>query len=156
VQQQIATGQQRLAYACDQAAFANLPARERLAVLARAGLHRLDQERDLNRLLVRDLARFPDLLAKMREDEFQRIYRVASQWLATRTGPTAPKRDWPALAAALIGAVSDYWLLCDVFGQHPADIDQGRYLAAVVELAAGLLDADADEHQATSASKQQP
>jgi hypothetical protein len=47
-------------------------------------------------------------------------------------------------------------LLCDVFGQHPAGIDQDRYLAAVVELAAGLLDADADEHQATSASKQQP
>jgi hypothetical protein len=104
---------------------------------------------------VRDLACLPDLLAKMREDEIQRIYRIVSQWLATQAGPTAPKRDWPALATVLIGAVSHYWLLRDVFGQHSAGIDQDRYLAAVVELAAGLLDADADEHQATSACKQQ-
>jgi HTH-type transcriptional dual regulator CecR, C-terminal domain len=125
-------------------------------VLARAGLQRLDQERDLNRLLVRDLAGFPDLLAQMREDEIQRIYRVVSHWLATQAGPEAPERDWPALAAVLIGAVSHYWLLRDVFGQHPAGIDPDRYLAALVELAAGLVDADANPDQATSASKQQP
>jgi AcrR family transcriptional regulator len=156
VQQQIAAGQQLLAYAGDQTAFANLPMRERLAALARAGLQRLDQERDLNRLLVRDLARFPDLLAQMREDEIQRIYRVVSHWLATQAGPKAPERDWPALAAVLIGAVSHYWLLREVFGQHPAGIDPDRYLAALVELAAGLLDADANPTQATSVSKQQP
>jgi AcrR family transcriptional regulator len=156
VQQQIAAGQQLLAYAGDRTAFANLPMRGRLAALARAGLHRLDQERDLNRLLVRDLARFPDLLAQMRDDEIQRIYHVVSHWLATQAGPTAPQRDWAALAAVLIGAVSHYWLLRDVFGQHPVGIDQERYLAAVVELAVGLLDADPDGNQPTSARKQQP
>jgi AcrR family transcriptional regulator len=156
VRQQIATGQQLLAYAGDQAAFANLPTRERLAALAHAGLRRLEQERDLNRLLVRDLARFPDLLATMRDDEIQRIYGVISQWLATQAGPKAPERDWPALAAVLVGAVSHYWLLRDVFGQHPAGIDPDRYLAALVELAAGLVDADANADQATSVSKQQP
>jgi hypothetical protein len=154
VQQQIAAGEQLLAYAGDQTAFAHLPTRERLAMLARAGLHRLDQERDLNRLLVRDLARFPDLLAQMRDDEIQRIYHVVSQWLATQAGPEAPRRDWPALAAVLVGAVSHYWLLCDVFGQHPAGIDQDRYLAAIVELAAGLLDADTGGAQ--TVSKQPP
>jgi AcrR family transcriptional regulator len=156
VRQQIAAGQQLLVYAGDQAAFANLPTRERLAALARAGLQRLDRERDLNRLLVRDLARFPDLLATMRQDEIQRIYGVVSQWLAAQAGPTAPQRDWPALAAVLIGAVSHYWLLRDIFGQHPAGIDQDRYLAALVELAAGLVDADANPTHATSVSKQQP
>jgi HTH-type transcriptional dual regulator CecR, C-terminal domain len=149
-------GQQLLAYAGDPTAFAHLPTRERLAALAHAGLHRLDQERDLNRLLVRDLARFPDLLAQMREDEIRRIYRVVSRWLATQAGPEAPERDWPALAAVLIGAVSHYWLLRDVFGQHPAGIDPDRYLAALVELAAGLLGADADTTQATSVSNNQP
>jgi HTH-type transcriptional dual regulator CecR, C-terminal domain len=118
------------------------PPGDRLAALAHAGLRRLEQERDLNRLLVRDLARFPDLLAQMREDEIQRIYRAVSQWLATQAGPTAPERDWPALAAVLIGAVSHYWLLRDVFGQHPSGIDLDRYLAALVELAAELVDAD--------------
>jgi hypothetical protein len=32
--------------------------------VARAGLARLEQERDVNRLLLRDLASFPDLLAR--------------------------------------------------------------------------------------------
>ena len=59
----------------------------------------------------------------MRDDEIQRSYRVVSHWLTTQAGPTAPTRGWPALAAVLIGAVSHYWLLCDVFGQHPAGID---------------------------------
>jgi hypothetical protein len=90
----------------------------------------------------------------MREDEIQRIYGVVSQWLATQAGPDAPQRDWPALAAVLIGAVSHYWLLRDVFGQHPAGIDQDRYLAALAELAAGPVDADANANQATSVSRQ--
>jgi hypothetical protein len=54
----------------------------------------------------------------------------------------------------LIGAVSHYWLLRDVFGQHPAGIDQDRYLAALAELAAGPVDADANANQATSVSRQ--
>jgi len=154
VQQQIASGQQLLSLLDDQTALAHLPPRERLAVLARAGLDRLEQERDLNRLLLRDLDRFPDLAAKMRDEDIQRMYHAATQWLAAQADPKGPKRDWPALAAVLAGAVSIYWLLCDVFGQHPAGIDQDRYVAALVELAAGLL--DADQPHATSASKEQP
>jgi hypothetical protein len=42
----------------------------------------------------------------------------------------------------LIGAVSHYRLLCDVFGEHPAGIDEDRYLTALAELAGGILDAD--------------
>jgi hypothetical protein len=50
-------------------------------LVARARLRRLDRERDLNRLLARDLARFPDLLAEMREEEIQRVYRVVAAWM---------------------------------------------------------------------------
>jgi hypothetical protein len=62
----------------DPAGFATLGLSERLAVVARAGLRRLDQERDLSRLLVRDLARFPDLLAEMGQEEIEPIYRVVA------------------------------------------------------------------------------
>src|SRR6185295_8250361 len=50
---------------------AELPAdrRERFLAVARAGLARLEQERDVNRLLLRDLASFPDLLDRVRERE---------------------------------------------------------------------------------------
>jgi AcrR family transcriptional regulator len=137
VRTQIESGEDLVAFLSDPAALDALPARARLAMVARAGLRRLDRERDLNRLLVRDLARFPDLLTAMREGEIQRIYRLVTQWLATQA--PAAERDWAALAAVIIGSVSHYWLLCDVFGEHPSGIDEERYLAALAEMAAGLL-----------------
>src|SRR6266496_3629940 len=108
VRQQIAAGEELLSFIADPASFATLALSERLAVIARAGLRRLDQERDLTRLLVRDLARFPDLLERMGDGEIRRVYRVVTQWLATQAGPQAPQRDWEALAAVLIAAVSNY------------------------------------------------
>jgi hypothetical protein len=53
-------------------------------------------------------------------------------------------------------SISISWLLCNGFGQHPARIAQDRDIAVRVELAAGVLDADADQHQAISASTKQP
>ena len=42
--------------------------------VARAGLRRLEQERDLNRVLLRDLAAFPDLLSEVRDHELRRVH----------------------------------------------------------------------------------
>ena len=140
VRQQIAAGEELLSFIGDPTAFASLPPRERLAVIARAGLRRLDQERDLTRLLVRDLARFPDLLAEMGREEIEPVYRVVAEWLADQAGARVPERDWLALAAVLVNATSHYWLLGDIFGQDPAGITEDRYVSALVELAAGLLE----------------
>ncbi len=142
VRQQIAAGEELLSFIADPASFATLALSERLAVIARAGLRRLDQERDLTRLLVRDLARFPDLLAEMGRDEIEPVYHVVAEWLAEQAGTQAPERDWPALAAVLVNATTHYWLLGDVFGEDPAGIDEDRYVAALAELAARLLQAD--------------
>jgi AcrR family transcriptional regulator len=142
VRQQIAAGEELLSFISDPAGLDSLALSERLAVIARAGLRRLDQERDLSRLLVRDLAHFPDLLAEMAKEETEPVYRVVATWLAEQAGPGAPERDWPALAAVLVNATSHYWLLDDVFGQHLAGIDEDRYVAALVELAAALLQQD--------------
>ena len=142
VRQQIDAGEELISFIGDPARFAALAPSERLAAIARAGLRRLDQERDLNRLLVRDLASFPDLLTKMRQGEIERVYRVVATWLAEQATPQGQQRDWLALAAVLIGATSHYWLLGDVFGEHPAGIDEDRYVAALAELAARLLQDD--------------
>jgi AcrR family transcriptional regulator len=140
VREQVEAGQDLVDFIDDPASFAALPLRTQLATLAAAGLRRLRQERDLNRLLTRDLARFPDLLAEMRDGEINRVYQAVTRWLAARAGPADAGRDWPALAAVLIGTISHYWLLCDVFGRHPAGIDEERYLAAFADVAAGLFD----------------
>ena len=142
VRQQIAAGEELLSFISDPAGLDSLALSERLAVIARAGLRRLDQERDLSRLLVRDLARFPDLLAEMAQEEIQPVYQAVGTWLAEQAGPRAPERDWPALAAVLVNATTHYWLLGDVFGQDPAGIDEDRYVAALAELAAALLQQD--------------
>jgi AcrR family transcriptional regulator len=107
--------------------------------VARAGLRRLEQERDLNRVLVRDLADFPDLLAEVRDRELRRVHGALVAWL--RTSPAAERgrtdADIEALAAVLMGAVSHFWIMRDVFGgEHPLGIDEERFLTALAALAA--------------------
>jgi AcrR family transcriptional regulator len=145
VRQQIAAGEELLSFIADPASFATLGLSERLVVIARAGLRRLDQERDLTRLVVRDLARFPDLLVEMAQEEIEPVYRVVAAWLAEQAGPRAPERDWLALAAVAVNATTHYWLLGDIFGEDPAGIDEDRYVAALAELAAGLFDDPGEE-----------
>lgn len=117
-----------------------LPLREQLAALARAGLRRLDQERDLNRILVRDLAAFPELLAEVREGELRRTHAAMAQWLRAQSGPGPDDRDWEALAVMLVGSISHFWLLRDVFGgSHPSGLDEDRCVAAITEFAVQLL-----------------
>jgi len=112
--------------------------RERLALLARAGLRRLDHERDLNRLVVRDLNRFPQLLAEVGSGEMRRIHQATARWLRAQGVPA--DRDADALAVVLISAISHYWLLRDAFGgDHPSGLTEERYVAAFVDLAEGLI-----------------
>jgi AcrR family transcriptional regulator len=121
---------------------ASLPEGDSVAALvavARAGLRRLEQERDLNRVLVRDLADFPDLLAEVRDRELRRVHGGLVAWL--RASPAAvrgaPDADIDALAAVLMGAVSHFWIMRDVFGgEHPLGVDEERYLGALAALAA--------------------
>jgi AcrR family transcriptional regulator len=121
------------------AARASLP--ETLQRIAKAGLDRLEQERDFNRLLVRDLARFPELLDKAREEEIARNHRQLTAWLMTRAGEQpAADRDWAPIAAVLTGATAHYWLLRDIFGgDHPTGVSESAYLAAMADLVSALL-----------------
>lgn len=73
---------QRLLAVLDGTASVERPPRERLLALGRAGLARLEQERDLNRLLVRYLAQFPELLEQVREAEVRAVFDGLRHWLA--------------------------------------------------------------------------
>jgi AcrR family transcriptional regulator len=120
----------------DPAELAGFSPVERFLAIARAGLRRLDEERDLNRLLLRDLAAFPDLLAEVRDRELRRVHTALTAWLRAQD-EGRPGADHAALAAVLVGAVSHYWVLTDVFGgRHPFDVDEERYLGALAALAA--------------------
>jgi AcrR family transcriptional regulator len=135
LRRQAEAGRPLLAHLADPAALAGLPRRERFLAVARAGLDRLAAERDVNRLLLRDLAGFPDLLDLVREQELSRVHDALTGWL--RREYDDPGRDHAAIAAVLMAAVSHYWILADVFaGRHP-HVDRDRFLAALADLATG-------------------
>jgi AcrR family transcriptional regulator len=107
-----------------------------LVAIARAGLRRLDHERDLNRLLMRDLAAFPDLLRLVRDRELRAVHAALTRWLTVTARDDGI--DTAALAAVLMAAVSHFWIMRDIFGgEHPLEISEQRFL----ETLAGLADA---------------
>ena len=105
--------------------------------IAEAGLARLHHDRDVNRILVRDLRTEPELLSLMAEREIRPIH----DQLATFLSATPSTVDPQALAAVLIGAISHFWLMTDVFGSHPTGVDEADYLTTIARVAALALTA---------------
>ena len=127
----------------DLSAFMTAPSdpvdvRSQLLAIARAGLRRLEHESDLNRLLLRDLRDFPELLAMVRDTELRRVHGGLSGWLRANGAPHS--LDPSAVATILMGAVSHYWIMSDVFGgEHPFYADEDTFLSVVAEMAASTL-----------------
>jgi AcrR family transcriptional regulator len=134
LRRQAEAGRPLIAY-LDDPRLAGLPRRERFLAVARAGLRRLGEERDVNRLLLRDLAAFPDLLGRVRDQELKRVHDAVTGWLRREIPEYA---DPAAFAAVLLAAVSHYWIFDDIFdGRHPHGVDPERFLNALVDLAMG-------------------
>ena len=132
----------------DPASLSALPFEGRLLLVAQAALRRLEHDRDLNRLVCRDLVQFPDLLNKVRDEEIIRTFVAFAAWL--RNQPETKSRtdvDWDGIAAVLIGAMFHYWLLRDTFGSHPTGIEEDRYVRAGVALTKALAN-NADDGEA--------
>jgi AcrR family transcriptional regulator len=119
-----------------QAPPGGVPVEAMLQRIAALGLDRLDDERDLNRILVKDLAGKPELLEFFRTAELRTTHAALSAVL-DRLGAGDPD----GLAAILIDAMSHYWLMTDIYGGvHPLGIERERYLAALAALAAKGLE----------------
>lgn len=115
---------------------------EQLAAATTAGLRRLDEDRDLIRLMYRGLDSFPELLARVGDEEISRFHRAVTALftgLAGQGGGPDGALDWPAIAIVLQGAAAHYWMLTDLFGEHPTGVSEDRYVAAVATLSAAVL-----------------
>jgi AcrR family transcriptional regulator len=144
IREQVAAGKGLLGLVRDAGAAEEAPLRESLVMIAVAGLRRLEQERDFNRILIKDLSLFPELLEIARTEEIARIHAAIADWLQRHAAPDRGVPDWAALATVIIGSVSHYWLLRDIFGTHPSDVSEERYIDALVDLVvAGLGPAEA-------------
>lgn len=112
---------------------------ERLRVVLRTAIARLERGRDLIWMLFRDYRAFPELMERLREDQMSRVGEAFARWLQVQPELRDADCDWPAVAGVLIAAVSHYWLLRDSFGTEPFDVDEDRYLAAITDLVVGAL-----------------
>ncbi|GAB3042741.1 hypothetical protein GCM10027052_26110 [Parafrigoribacterium mesophilum] len=130
---QLASKQELMHFVESPAQHGELSLRDRMMAMARAGLARLQAERDLNRILLRDLRFFPELAQLVRADEIEGIQKALAAWLRRQVDP-APDLDWDALAAVLMNGVSHFWVLRDSLGAHPSGLDESRYLDTLVDL----------------------
>lgn len=116
---------------------------ELLAGVTRAGLRRMDEDRDLSRIVFRGLDAFPELLTRFGEEEIARFNRAVAVMLADLADDTehttGHTTDWSAVAVVLQGATAHYWVLADLFGQHPTGVSEDRFVAAMSAVAAGFL-----------------
>ncbi|UUT34728.1 TetR/AcrR family transcriptional regulator [Microbacterium elymi] len=137
LRRQAEQGRSLAAFLEDPDGLAALGLHDRLQAVARAGLRRLETERDVNRLLVRDLAAFPDLLAQVRERELAAVVGMVAAWLQAQPETPVGDPDWEALASVVVSAISHYWVLRDVYdGVHPHGVDEERFVRALADLAA--------------------
>ena len=138
--QQARAGDALRAFLADPAALEGRTLRERLEAVVTAGLRRLEQERDFNRILLRDLEQFPELLEQARTQGLVEVQQAVAAWLGSQADDAAGPVDLEALAAMLVGATANYWLLGDVYGgSHPSGVAEKRYVAAIADLVAARL-----------------
>lgn len=105
-----------------------------LADAARDGLAQLDRQRNLTRVLFRDLDQFPELMTSVVERLIRGPYRL----VAERTAAVAPGVDAEAMAAIMVGSLVNYKVIETMVGERAGGVDEERLIAAWAHLY-GLL-----------------
>jgi AcrR family transcriptional regulator len=106
--------------------------REELTQVARSGLARLENEKGLTRLLLRDLKDHPRALALAGEGDIEPVLTSLTSYLRSRG--SSGQVDPAALAVIVAGATTSFWLLRDIFGAHPAGLTAEDFVHALVDL----------------------
>ncbi|HWL97911.1 MAG TPA: helix-turn-helix domain-containing protein [Nocardioidaceae bacterium] len=112
---------------------------ELLRAATRSGLRHMDHGRDLSRLLFRGLDTFPPLLERFGDAELRVMHEQLTGLLTRLAGDETGETDWGAVAVVLQGAVAHYWLVRDLFGEHPVEVDEDRFVRAAAAMVAALL-----------------
>lgn len=111
--------------------------RAELTLIARWILRRMEEQRDLLRLLFKEGDSFPQLLAQVRDLLVEGAYGVTVAWLRTKEAEgTVPPADHEANAAVAFGALVNYGVHRIVYGAPPLGLDQERFVAAWVDACA--------------------
>jgi hypothetical protein len=114
------------------------PLVDRLRLAASMGMGKMREEADLIRVLFRDLDKFPNLVAEMREGIVNPLYDMITKWLSAQPEMAGMDEDWDAIALALGGSIVNYWLASDALHEPPQRVDEERFIDAWARLAMGL------------------
>jgi AcrR family transcriptional regulator len=107
------------------------PAEDALGVLARAALQMLESDRDVLRIVWRELEQFPELRERVREQRMQGTYAALADWLRER-GARGELRvhDPEATAAVLLGGLTSFKVFQALLGESPSRLDDARFVEA--------------------------
>jgi AcrR family transcriptional regulator len=114
------------------------PLVDRLRLAATIGMGKMREEADLIRVLFRDLDKFPNLIAEMREGIVNPLYDMIAKWLADQPEMAGLEEDWDAIALALGGSIVNFWLASDALHEPPQRVDEARFVDGWARLAMGL------------------
>ena len=107
------------------------PADEALGILGRAAMRMLDDDRDVLRIMYRELDAFPALRDEVRERRMQGTYATLADWLRERHDRGELRVEDPeATAAVVLGAVTSFKLFQALLGDRPAGVDEDRFVRA--------------------------
>jgi AcrR family transcriptional regulator len=107
------------------------PPDEALGVLGRAALRIMEDDRDVLRIMYRELDAFPALRDEVREQRMQATYAAVADWLRDRAARGELRVEDPeATAAVLLGSVTSYKLFQALLGASPAGVDDERFIRA--------------------------
>lgn len=111
------------------------PADEALGVLGAAAMRMLQDDRDVLRILYRELDPFPGLRDRVREQRMQATYTALAGWLRERAAQGELRVDDPeAAAAVLLGAITSFKVFEALLGEPPARLDDDRFVRAWLQV----------------------
>ena len=113
---------------------------------ARAALRTLDGQRDLMKVLFRDLDAFPELFERMSERLIQSTYRET----ADRIAAMSPGADAEAIAAVTVGSLVNFKIIQAFTGRTPNDVDDERFAEAWALIVTAAATAGAASQQVPS------
>jgi AcrR family transcriptional regulator len=127
------------------------PADQALGVLGRAAMQMLQDDRDVLRIVYRELEQFPALRDEVRERRMQSTYATVADWLRERTARGELRVEDPeATAAVLLGSITSFKVFQVLLGEPPAGLDDERFVRAwlrVMLRGLGVEEGSADQQR---------
>lgn len=125
-----------------------------LEAVGRELLRLLGEERDVLRIVWRELDQFPDLQSRVGRDRIQYGYQSAADWIREQVDAGRMVTEDPeATAVVLMSSVTMYRVLEALFGEPPARISDERFIRAWLSVAAHGVMRQASHAPAASPSK---